>query len=178
MRSIASEVGCTYGAVASAVKKYQLEVPHRRTYSVTVNKSEISKEAYRKKYPEGRFGDKAANWKGGRHLNKHSGYVFVSVPCHPNAVNGRVQEHRLVVEQDIGRYLKDDEVVHHIDGDRQNNSLGNLEVKVRGEHVSDHFKASHEVTELRKQMIYLEDENAQLRQRIAELEERIKELEK
>jgi hypothetical protein len=177
MRAIASRVGCTYGAVVYAVRKYQLEVPHRRTYAVTVNKSKIGKEAYRKKYPNGRFGDKASNWKGGRRVA--NGYVFLYAPDHPLATQNKpyIQEHRLVVESELGRYLRDDEVVHHIDGNRQNNSIENLEVKERGEHVSDHFKASHEVTDLRKQMIYLEDENAQLRQRVAELEERIKELE-
>jgi cell division protein FtsB len=55
------------------------------------------------------------------------------------------------------------EVVHHVDGDKQNNEPDNLQVMTRSEHVKVHRGAYAE--------------NAQLRQRIAELEERIKELE-
>ena len=177
MRNIAGKVGCSYSAVVHAVRKHQLEIPHRKTYAVTVDKSEIGKEAYRKKYPNGRFGKEASNWKGGRRVA--NGYIFLYTPDHPLATKAKpyIQEHRLVVEKELGRYLATDEVVHHMDGNRQNNEIGNLEVQIRGEHVSDHFKASHEVTELRKQMIYLEDENTRRRQRVTELEKRIKELE-
>ena len=35
-------------------------------------------------------------------------------------------EHRLVVENFIGRELTEEEVVHHIDSNRQNNSINNL----------------------------------------------------
>jgi hypothetical protein len=37
-------------------------------------------------------------------------------------------EHRLVMEQAIGRYLEEWELVHHKDGDRANNLLANLEL--------------------------------------------------
>jgi hypothetical protein len=45
-----------------------------------------------------------------------SGYVYV----------GNDKQHRLVMEQKIGRKLVPGEVVHHIDGDRANNDPGNL----------------------------------------------------
>ena len=35
-------------------------------------------------------------------------------------------EHRLVVENFIGRELENRETVHHIDGNKQNNSINNL----------------------------------------------------
>lgn len=44
---------------------------------------------------------------------------------------GWVLEHRLVMEGVIGRYLSPDENVHHIDGDKLNNSPDNLELWLR-----------------------------------------------
>jgi hypothetical protein len=50
-------------------------------------------------------------------------------PDHPHAAqNGYVREHRLVMEQELGRYLDPQEVVHHRDGDPTNNAPANLEV--------------------------------------------------
>jgi len=94
------------------------------------SKSVAVKEGLRKKYPNGRYGKKAANWKGGRQVI--NGYVFVYTPDHPNARRNRIQEHRLVMEKELGRYLEPNEIVHHLDGDRQNNAPENLVVKVRG----------------------------------------------
>lgn len=68
-------------------------------------------------------------WKGGRSVSSN-GYMLirVGVKHHLADVRGYAYEHRLVAEQKIGRRLKKGEQVHHIDGDRLNNSLVNLEV--------------------------------------------------
>lgn len=53
--------------------------------------------------------------------------------------NGRyLLEHRAVVERALGRRLSPGEHVHHIDGDKQNNSLGNLRVMGPSEHSRLH----------------------------------------
>jgi hypothetical protein len=49
-----------------------------------------------------------------------------------------VAQHRLVVERNLGRYLLDDEVVHHIDENRKNNKIENLQVVSRSEHRKIH----------------------------------------
>lgn len=49
-----------------------------------------------------------------------------------------VDEHRYIMEQHLGRKLKKDEVVHHIDGDKSNNNIYNLEVLMRNEHSRNH----------------------------------------
>lgn len=47
--------------------------------------------------------------------------------------------HRYIMEQYLGRKLRVDEVVHHIDGDKQNNTLENLQVVSRSEHSRIHI---------------------------------------
>lgn len=61
----------------------------------------------------GRFvGSKSPHWKGGR--MKRDGYIFILKPNHPFSNNlGYVAEHRLVIEQQIGRYLTPKEIGHH-----------------------------------------------------------------
>lgn len=67
-------------------------------------------------------------WRGGRIVDQ-DGYILVKAPDHPNCDRHRyVREHRLVMEQVLGRFLTPDEVVHHIDGDKQNNHPDNLQV--------------------------------------------------
>lgn len=66
----------------------------------------------------------------------YEGYVMVECRAHPNAIQGRVREHRLVVEKVIGRYLDKSEIVHHIDGNRQNNDPVNLMITDHQNHSS------------------------------------------
>lgn len=76
-------------------------------------------------------------WKGGSWVDRQ-GYVLVHVPKHPFATStGYVRAHRLVMEQHLGRYLTPTEVVHHLDGNRQNNGLSNLRLFPRN---SDHLR--------------------------------------
>lgn len=77
-------------------------------------------------------GDRHPFWKGGRVLNPH-GYIQVLIPAdHPFAsmrlANGYVLEHRLVMAEHLGRPLLPHETVHHVDGDKTHNVIGNLEL--------------------------------------------------
>jgi hypothetical protein len=131
---------------------------------ISESKSESCKKAIRKKYGKVPTGANASNWKGGRRIIQ--GYIYLYIPEHPAAQRGVVQEHRLVMEENLGRYLKSDEVVHHLNGIKDDNRIENLQLVKRGEHVSNHFKASHEVVDLRKLV-------TALHKRIAELEKLI-----
>lgn len=56
-------------------------------------------------------------------------------------LNGkRVDMHRHIMEEHLGRGLTRDEVVHHIDGNPMNNDLSNLVVMSRSEHTKLHMK--------------------------------------
>ena len=79
---------------------------------------------------QGQSGAAAAHWKGGRHVSPE-GYVKVLAPSHPKASGhgGYVLEHRLVMEQSLGRLLEDHETVHHINGARADNRPENLQLR-------------------------------------------------
>jgi hypothetical protein len=74
------------------------------------------------------YGEKHHNYKGG-HLNS-GGYRVIYDPVR----HKRTLEHRLVAEKMLGRPLASDEVVHHLDGNRANNSPDNLVVMKKHEH--------------------------------------------
>jgi hypothetical protein len=75
--------------------------------------------------------------KGGRTVD-HQGYIRVLPPdedlhlVKPHA-NGYVLEHRLVMARKLGRPLRKDESVHHINGDRADNREENLQLR-KGKH--------------------------------------------
>ncbi len=69
---------------------------------------------------------------GSRRQRKDSGYWEIK-----HQESGKwMLEHRWVVQQAIGRALKTSEHVHHLDGNKSNNSLENLQLLTASEHMS------------------------------------------
>jgi hypothetical protein len=68
-----------------------------------------------------------ANWKGGKWINK-SGYVEIRVG------DQYCLEHRHVMSEHLGRPLTSIEIVHHKNGIRTDNHLGNLELCLKKSH--------------------------------------------
>lgn len=78
-----------------------------------------------RQYDAQRFGPN--NWKGG--VNKAGGYLKELRKGHPYADRGGyVMQHRLVMEQVLGRTLDPKERVHHKNGVRDDNRPENLEL--------------------------------------------------
>jgi len=83
---------------------------------------------------------------------------------------GYVLEHRLIVAQSVGRCLLNSEVVHHINGDKGDNRLGNLELLP---HLASHLP----YISLQKQVHKLEGEVVRQGKEIQLLKWHIRELE-
>ena len=85
-------------------------------------------------------GSKSLAWKGGR---KETGkYIFVYSPNHPNNIKNYMQEHRLIMEKYLRRYLNKEEQIHHKDENGHNNKFKNLYLcKNNKEHSLLHSKA-------------------------------------
>ena len=69
---------------------------------------------------------KGGGWKGGEYKNQ-GGYILVFRPDHPySSKRNYIMKHRLIMEEYLSRYLTKQEVVHHINGIKDDNRIENL----------------------------------------------------
>lgn len=67
-------------------------------------------------------------------------YKYKKIKCKDGITK---DEHVLVMEEYLGRSPTDDEIVHHIDRDRSNNNINNLELCLKSIHAKYHFNMGH-----------------------------------
>lgn len=91
------------------------------------------------------------SWRGGRQKTGE-GYIRIRALDHPDAVKGYVLEHRVVMEDHLGRLLTQDETVHHKNCVRDDNRIENLELwsgnHPSGGRVSDKVAWAEEILQL------------------------------
>lgn len=103
-------------------------------------KSSVNAKLHFSGLTQQRQGENHHNWKGGRIFNRGGGnYIAIHQPYHPfcNSL-GYVLEHRLIMENKLGRFLTKNEIVHHINGKQDDNRYENLELTTKSKHSINH----------------------------------------
>lgn len=156
-KEIAAELGCSAAAVCMRMKKSGIKArsPHdypptqrqldawrlngQRTAGIPKTDSQKAKQSAAMK------GRRKREYEfGGHEKFRNDGYVKVYNPDHPHATaDGYVMKHTLVMERHIGRYLAEDEVVHHINHIRDDNRLENLSLMKKHDHQRMHMLERH-----------------------------------
>jgi len=142
LTKIAKLLNVSYGTIRYRMKKFNIP---RRTLS------EAGKLQLVKGHPA-KKGKDSPKWKGGRVLHE-KGYILIYSPTHPRKdANNYVREHRLVMEKRLGRYLYPWEIVHHENGIKDDNKIGNLELSPHGKHNTRVQEVYKENLFLKKQL--------------------------
>lgn len=120
--------------------------------SIFTHSKDMCKKHYLRKYRHGDVSVCKIAEDGLGTIN-HNGYRVLYKPNHPSSTkNGTILEHRYIISNQLGRPLRDNENVHHINGVRDDNRLENLEIWVisqpSGQKPQDLVRWALEIIEL------------------------------
>ena len=93
---------------------------------------------------------------------KQNGYVMLHLPEHPNSQkSGTIREHVLIMSEYLGRPLRKDETVHHINGIKNDNRIENLELWSKshpsGQRISDLVTWAREILDEYEEDILIDE---------------------
>ena len=139
------QVAAALGLNMSAARKAILDggAVMRSTGFLTEEGKQKIKQAGKARKGSKRSADACARIKSGRQAwGQENGTGFSVKPSgyieHTRGEHKGRSVHVVIMEERIGRRLADDEVVHHIDGDRSNNNINNLALMTRSGHARLH----------------------------------------
>ena len=101
----------------------------------------LRRQGVTKEFPKAFCGERHHAWKG--RLVDKDGYVLIHCKNHPNGRKHTpyIFEHRLAMEESLGRFLEPNEVVHHRNGIKDDNRIENLQLfQSNGEHLAVDLK--------------------------------------
>ena len=149
IRKIASRLNYGEATIFSYLKEYKIPTRSRDEHK----KGRIFSRETRKRIREKALGRKhsedtkklfSKQRKGELHpwFSKRinaGGYIQLFIPKHPMAMSaGYVLEHRKVMADKLGRLLEKDEIVHHINGIKDDNRIENLVLTTWIDHKDFH----------------------------------------
>lgn len=93
------------------------------------------------------IGKKCPNWKGG--ITYSEGYAYVKTPKHPtHKDNSYILRSHLVLEKHMGILLTSNDIVHHINGIKDDDRIDNLQLLSRSQHIEIHRKDLHDARKI------------------------------
>jgi hypothetical protein len=99
----------------------------------------VTERGYIRRYEKNHDKKGVNNWNYKNGISQHGEYVLIYKPNHPNAQRGGyILEHRYIMSEYIGRPLRDNEEVHHINGNEKDNRIENLQLVTSSEHTTIH----------------------------------------
>lgn len=156
MKQIGDEINTSAATILSNLRRFHIPIREASEYTkgkqrpAEVRKKigqsqkgkRVSEESKRKlSETRKKLHLQSPNWKGGKRTGRTDEYIQIYKPDHPHCTKeGYIMEHRLVMEEKLGRYLTENEEVHHKNGTRNDNVPDNLELmESKAAHMRHHM---------------------------------------
>lgn len=131
-QEIADYFGVAVSALGCLRRRYNMPARSKKWAGEQWLKGKHHSEASKQKISNNRksklVGENNPMWKRGWYINSH-GYKVIRV-----STNKYRLEHRVIMEKHLDRSLTASDIVHHIDGNKLNNTIDNLELTDRKSH--------------------------------------------
>lgn len=122
--------------ISNKLKKTPTQPPKKRVKQMIINGQKLAKEINLHESPYSEYNTAFLR----KQTEDRSAYEFCLYYENKLIASEIVLVYRYIMACKYGRKLRSDEIVHHIDGNKLNNDISNLEVLSRSEHNRIHAK--------------------------------------